>query len=122
MIRRPPKSTRTDTLFPYTTLFRSCGETSAPFGSEAAAATNENEAVASAEGKGDGETVPVAPSVPVGGEAADDTAGAEPQQASAPKGEAVASLPLQRGFYVADGTSCGQASNATLMQIGRAHV
>src|SRR3546814_5899123 len=23
MIRRPPKSTRTDTLFPYTTLFRS---------------------------------------------------------------------------------------------------
>src|SRR3546814_18020836 len=28
MIRRPPRSTRTDTLFPYTTLFRS----SAPFG------------------------------------------------------------------------------------------
>src|SRR3546814_2098186 len=31
MIRRPPRSTRTDTLFPYTTLFRSphscrCGE------------------------------------------------------------------------------------------------
>src|SRR3546814_20648524 len=25
MIRRPPKSTRTDTLFPYTTLFRSQG-------------------------------------------------------------------------------------------------
>src|SRR3546814_12849804 len=25
MIRRPPKSTRTDTLFPYTTLFRSRG-------------------------------------------------------------------------------------------------
>src|SRR3546814_2142949 len=24
MIRRPPISTRTDTLFPYTTLFRSC--------------------------------------------------------------------------------------------------
>src|SRR3546814_18165417 len=24
MIRRPPRSTRTDTLFPYTTLFRSC--------------------------------------------------------------------------------------------------
>src|SRR3546814_6226145 len=24
MIRRPPLSTRTDTLFPYTTLFRSC--------------------------------------------------------------------------------------------------
>src|SRR3546814_21037473 len=27
MIRRPPRSTRTDTLFPYTTLFRSFGET-----------------------------------------------------------------------------------------------
>src|SRR3546814_8329112 len=32
MIRRPPRSTRTDTLFPYTTLFRSprCGRRSAP--------------------------------------------------------------------------------------------
>src|SRR3546814_19623947 len=28
MIRRPPRSTRTDTLFPYTTLFRSASETS----------------------------------------------------------------------------------------------
>src|SRR3546814_2686678 len=26
MIRRPPSSTRTDTLFPYTTLFRSAGQ------------------------------------------------------------------------------------------------
>src|SRR3546814_4807819 len=25
MIRRPPSTTRTDTRFPYTTLFRSCG-------------------------------------------------------------------------------------------------
>src|SRR3546814_15621572 len=32
MIRRPPRSTRTDTLFPYTTLFRSLGaaETAEP--------------------------------------------------------------------------------------------
>src|SRR3546814_10216148 len=31
MIRRPPKSTRTDTLFPYTTLFRSaCRRLSRP--------------------------------------------------------------------------------------------
>src|SRR3546814_6049392 len=29
MIRRPPRSTRTDTLFPYTTLFRSSGATAA---------------------------------------------------------------------------------------------
>src|SRR3546814_2196229 len=28
MIRRPPRSTRTDTLFPYTTLFRSIGPSS----------------------------------------------------------------------------------------------
>src|SRR3546814_21083129 len=27
MIRRPPRSTRTDTLFPYTTLFRSASAT-----------------------------------------------------------------------------------------------
>src|SRR3546814_18697790 len=26
MIRRPPRSTRTDTLFPYTSLFRSAGK------------------------------------------------------------------------------------------------
>src|SRR3546814_4935901 len=36
MIRRPPRSTRTDTLFPYTTLFRSLqytsGSTSSPKG------------------------------------------------------------------------------------------
>src|SRR3546814_16921968 len=33
MIRRPPRSTRTDTLFPYTTLFRSvraAGDTAQP--------------------------------------------------------------------------------------------
>src|SRR3546814_6544087 len=29
MIRRPPRSTRTDTLFPYTTLFRSPRESAA---------------------------------------------------------------------------------------------
>src|SRR3546814_6817055 len=29
MIRRPPRSTRTDTLFPYTTLFRSRGRPAA---------------------------------------------------------------------------------------------
>src|SRR3546814_13393299 len=30
MIRRPPRSTRTDTLFPYTTLFRSKSERARP--------------------------------------------------------------------------------------------
>src|SRR3546814_17828983 len=33
MIRRPPRSTRTDTLFPYTTLFRSL-ETDEPEGAQ----------------------------------------------------------------------------------------
>src|SRR3546814_9700187 len=32
MRRRPPRSTRTDTLFPYTTLFRSRGRPAAPAG------------------------------------------------------------------------------------------
>src|SRR3546814_4217940 len=32
MIRRPPRSTRTDTLFPYTTLFRSNGFSGKPDG------------------------------------------------------------------------------------------
>src|SRR3546814_1388276 len=31
MIRRPPRSTRTDTLFPYTTLFRSSGRCTTVF-------------------------------------------------------------------------------------------
>src|SRR3546814_5288492 len=34
MIRRPPRSTRTDTLFPYTTLFRSMPESGVQFGSD----------------------------------------------------------------------------------------
>src|SRR3546814_20898783 len=34
MIRRPPRSTRTDTLFPYTTLFRSVGAMKYPDGQE----------------------------------------------------------------------------------------
>src|SRR3546814_8424694 len=36
MIRRPPRSTRTDTLFPYTTLFRSVGRDAEWLGHEAA--------------------------------------------------------------------------------------
>src|SRR3546814_3027147 len=35
MIRRPPRSTRTDTLFPYTTLFRSAKRPARPRGREA---------------------------------------------------------------------------------------
>src|SRR3546814_7238838 len=34
MIRRPPRSTRTDTLFPYTTLFRSSGARRIAFGGD----------------------------------------------------------------------------------------
>src|SRR3546814_8164066 len=45
MIRRPPRSTRTDTLFPYTTLFRSgrsetgCGVSAGSGGGEPALGT-----------------------------------------------------------------------------------
>src|SRR3546814_16620148 len=34
MIRRPPRSTRTDTLFPYTTLVRSLDGHAQPFGAD----------------------------------------------------------------------------------------
>src|SRR3546814_12227022 len=37
MIRRPPRSTRTDTLFPYTTLFRSFAEVDGGVGGGAVA-------------------------------------------------------------------------------------
>src|SRR3546814_1352118 len=37
MIRRPPRSTRTDTLFPYTTLFRSLARPTDVFSGRAAA-------------------------------------------------------------------------------------
>src|SRR3546814_8095420 len=39
MIRRPPRSTRTDTLFPYTTLFRSAAEIAKDSPSNSASAT-----------------------------------------------------------------------------------
>src|SRR3546814_15788070 len=42
MIRRPPRSTRTDTLFPYPTLFRSPVESANPFAGIAAAMTRED--------------------------------------------------------------------------------
>src|SRR3546814_5747022 len=45
MIRRPPRSTRTDTLFPYTTLFRS-----PPRGRAAGTAQAEDQAAGAAEG------------------------------------------------------------------------
>src|SRR3546814_20334733 len=40
MIRRPPRSTRTDTLFPYTTLFRSDGFNAPKRGDELSAGPN----------------------------------------------------------------------------------
>src|SRR3546814_8294978 len=50
MIRRPPRSTRTDTLCPYTTLFRSGGGLGVdPLGQPA----HEGREVAAAEGLGD---------------------------------------------------------------------
>src|SRR3546814_3588788 len=64
MIRRPPRSTRTDTLFPYTTLFRS--ETSSPAGSSTAwrarHTTRFPNRSAPAAPRGSRETAPTAPS------------------------------------------------------------
>src|SRR3546814_10456113 len=45
MIRRPPRSTRTDTLFPYTTLFRSGRQASAPARSTMASTALDSQAV-----------------------------------------------------------------------------
>src|SRR3546814_4006243 len=45
MIRRPPRSTRTDTLFPYTTLFRSAGWAGAAFPGQARAPTGQGSAL-----------------------------------------------------------------------------
>src|SRR3546814_7102242 len=42
MIRRPPRSTRTDTLFPYTTLFRSPASSAAIAGADARKPTQES--------------------------------------------------------------------------------
>src|SRR3546814_3136417 len=50
MIRRPPRSTRTDTLFPYTTLFRSPGVGSSPLNR---AVTHNTVSAASAPGETD---------------------------------------------------------------------
>src|SRR3546814_1118464 len=41
MIRLPPRSTRTDTLFPYTTLFRSAFPSAAPVGPDRPALLND---------------------------------------------------------------------------------
>src|SRR3546814_20249399 len=45
MIRRPPRSTRTDTLFPYTTLFRSGDVDQIYFGNAAGGTVNGQEMI-----------------------------------------------------------------------------
>src|SRR3546814_2319320 len=46
MIRRPPRSTRTDTLFPYTTLFRSIFPATSVYGATKAAVRHLGKALA----------------------------------------------------------------------------
>src|SRR3546814_12459360 len=46
MIRRPPRSTRTDTLFPYTTLFRSSKREGADYGAQGRGNTHRQTAIA----------------------------------------------------------------------------
>src|SRR3546814_13710642 len=52
MIRRPPRSTRTDTLFPYTTLFRSIERSRAARALRHAVSEAEAAIVAAGDGKG----------------------------------------------------------------------
>src|SRR3546814_14076407 len=48
MIRRPPRSTRTDTLFPYTTLFRAQRRSAAPLPRKTASRSSTTPAIESA--------------------------------------------------------------------------
>src|SRR3546814_18699701 len=45
MIRRPPRSTRTDTLFPYTTLFRSVFDPNVRYGEPRKRSWNDEEEI-----------------------------------------------------------------------------
>src|SRR3546814_19492713 len=93
MIRRPPRSTRTDTLFPYTTLFRSQMRwtSSRPFGRQ----------------KPRWEAATIAQAASLGANAAVDSAGSLAQHTQAIE----SMLDFIRGV-------AGQ----TNLQIGRAHV
>src|SRR3546814_19791713 len=51
MIRRPPRSTRTDTLFPYTTLFRSCRGRSGKCPARRGSRRNQGKALSANHGK-----------------------------------------------------------------------
>lgn len=99
-------------------LLAACAETSAPAGDDAAGAMIiDSEAAAFAEGEGSvTSTATAAPPRPTGATAGD-TDRPEQNAVATGKSESAASLPLQRGFYVTEGTACGQASNATLMLV-----
>src|SRR3546814_10517584 len=109
MIRRPPRSTRTDTLFPYTTLFRS----------------EDLAEVALALGRGavDGAGL-VGLQVLLGhtvGLALLDAVGLQhPRQAVGPVGEL--RLDTEGPLGDRDVLDLGQLGDAELLQIGRAHV
>src|SRR3546814_12673982 len=61
MIRRPPRSTRTDTLFPYTTLFRSEDASTGAIGARRWPGKGRGAAIAAAPGAaGGGGRAPVA--------------------------------------------------------------
>src|SRR3546814_16011335 len=58
MIRRPPRSTRTDTLFPYTTLFRSLGRSRRRLCDAVAAIPRQGEAAEGNFGRGENRRPP----------------------------------------------------------------
>src|SRR3546814_19317423 len=103
MIRRPPRSTRTDTLFPYTTLFRSKDIAAAYKLTDKSARSNAlNEARAKAKAA---------------------FADAAPQDQMA-AGKLVKKLEAEivRGAILKDGKRIDGRTTTQIRQIGRAHV
>src|SRR3546814_11787361 len=98
MIRRPPRSTRTDTLFPYTTLFRSvtAGERYNKV-VDIWSRTNERVAKAMMDAIGTDKTVNA-------------------------KGETVAQKSMNSIYIMADSCARGSQAQIRQLEIGRAHV
>src|SRR3546814_305368 len=105
MIRRPPRSTRTDTLFPYTTLFRSGGNGTRSLTSASSSSSTTNAG-------GDS-------SVTVSGKLAEGEAGVVPSLSSYATGNSGVTLSgtVEGGIYSsASGTDVSSASTQTASQ------
>src|SRR3546814_12959101 len=115
MIRRPPRSTRTDTLFPYTTLFRSLDERLASIRDEMA--KSKADAAPTAPG------TPGAPGMPSGAAVPGGMTppGAMGMPGGSPMGPGVPGAPGVPGDYAIEPPK-GAVDAALSNEIGRAHV